>query len=94
MLYLTPIEWNAKEDGGELYIFGRQPDGDPGDNDAMNRDDAQPRSVVQPAGGTLVVFDSATVPHRVLPCRRVRRAIAGWLHAGTLQTDETVVKGN
>ena len=34
---------------------------------------------VVPSGGTLVLFASATVPHEVLPTRRERLAIVGWL---------------
>ena len=29
--------------------------------------------------GTLVLFDSATVPHEVLPTRRERHVCVGWL---------------
>ena len=34
---------------------------------------------VAPAAGTLVVFDSRSVPHEVLTTRRERLVIAGWL---------------
>ena len=36
---------------------------------------------VNPAGGTLVLFDSVAVPHEVLPVIRGERlALAGWFH--------------
>ena len=36
---------------------------------------------VAPVGGTLVLFDSASVPHSVKPTRAGKRlALAGWLH--------------
>ena len=34
---------------------------------------------IQSAPGTLVLFDSATVPHEVLPTRRERHVCVGWL---------------
>eukprot|EP00965_Chrysotila_dentata_P034723 1155871-Pleurochrysis_carterae.AAC.1 len=34
---------------------------------------------VLPARGTLVLFDACTLPHEVLPTRRERLAIVGWL---------------
>lgn len=34
---------------------------------------------ILPTGGTLVVFDSTTVPHEVLPTNRARSVLAAWL---------------
>ncbi len=51
-------------DGGELAIY---------------RDDQpEPETLIEPRGGTLVVFLSEEVPHEVLPTQRPRSSIAGW----------------
>ena len=34
---------------------------------------------VAPTAGTLVIFGSSAVPHQVLPTRRERLCVAGWL---------------
>ena len=51
-------------DGGELVLYSRE-------------DDAE-LARITPSAGTLVVFESAHVPHEVLPATRTRRSIAGW----------------
>ena len=44
---------------------------------------------VPPAGGTLVLFDSVTVPHEVIPVTDGERlAVAGWFHEPTQQFPE------
>lgn len=53
----------ADSDGGELRIHG----------------DAGGYMDVLPKAGTLVLFDSATVAHEVLPTKRPRVLLAGWL---------------
>ena len=36
---------------------------------------------IPPLGGTLVIFDSVTLPHEVLPSiGKERWAISGWMH--------------
>lgn len=62
VLYLNQ-DWQAA-DGGELLLY-------PGDG-------TQQPITVSPAGGTLVGFLSAEVPHEVLPSRRDRLSLTGW----------------
>ena len=63
VLFLTPDDWTAA-DGGALRIHAHRGGG------AFD---------VAPAAGTLVVFDSATVPHEVLKTSRARTVLAIWL---------------
>ena len=63
LLYLTPPDWRTEVDGGALRV---------------HRQNAAPLDV-EPHAGTLVLFDSASVPHEVLPTRRERTVIVGWL---------------
>ena len=66
VLFLTPDDW-VVDDGGALRCHAH-----PGM--------AQPCTLdVPPMPGTLVIFDSATVPHEVLVTRRERTVLAGWL---------------
>ena len=69
LVYLTDDTWDVARDGGELRIF----------DTAAAGDDGPALADVAPAPGTLVLFDSATVPHGVLPTRRERLALVGWL---------------
>jgi SM-20-related protein len=62
VLYLND-GWQPS-DGGELVLYSREGDAE--------------LARIMPSGGTLVVFDSAHVPHEVLPTLRTRRSIAGW----------------
>jgi SM-20-related protein len=64
VLYLNP-EWDAT-DGGELCLY--QP---------YHPDDEMQR--ILPLGARLAVFVSGMIPHAVLPCRKPRWSIAGWL---------------
>ena len=63
LLYLTPPDWRTEVDGGALRV---------------HRQNAAPLDV-EPHAGTLVLFDSASVPHEVLPTRRERTVVVGWL---------------
>jgi len=69
LIYLTPDDWRPGVDGGELRVFHPRGSAPPLD--------------VPPLPGTLVVFDSATVPHEVLVTRRERLVLAGWLQERT-----------
>lgn len=69
LVYLTQDSWDTARDGGELRIF--EPSREAGES-AMIAD-------VSPEAGTLVLFDSATIPHAVLPTRRKRLALVGWM---------------
>lgn len=61
--YLNP-DWRA-EDGGELLVY--------------ERTGALERLRVTPLLGTIVVFLSESILHEVLPARRTRYSVAGWL---------------
>jgi Rps23 Pro-64 3,4-dihydroxylase Tpa1-like proline 4-hydroxylase len=69
LLYLTPDDWDPATDGGVLRIHAAD---DCSNSDAVLMD-------LAPTAGTLVLFDSATVPHEVLSTNRPRTAIVGWL---------------
>jgi len=66
ILYLNQ-DWHS-EDGGQLRIY-------------TAADDAQRYVDVTPHGATLVTFLSADFHHEVLPARRPRLSITGWLRA-------------
>ena len=86
LLYLTPEDWDAARDGGTLQIYppgsgagdtasrSGQPDGKAptlhGASDCLLE--------VEPSAGTLVIFESVSVPHAVMPTRRERLALVGW----------------
>lgn len=72
LLYLNDDNWDAKNDGGILraYINTSQHQNN-GNNDVEVQD-------VIPAGGKLVLFDSASVEHEVLPTFKERWAVVGW----------------
>lgn len=67
LIYLTPDDWNVEQSGGSLRVH--LPGG--GQRNLMVD--------VPPLAGSLVVFDSATVPHEVLRTQRPRVVLAGWL---------------
>ena len=69
LLYLNTDEWTEK-DGGILRAYIKQ--SAKGDKGVPNQKD------VIPTGGRLVLFDSATVEHEVLPTNKERWAIVGW----------------
>lgn len=50
------------EDAGELTIY-------PGNGQPLK---------IQPKGGTLIIFDSVTLPHEVLPTNSPRYSATGW----------------
>ena len=70
LLYLTPDDWTTA-DGGALRILPHP---------FVASGEAAAAVDVEPRAGTLVLFDSATVPHQVLATRRERMLVAGWLH--------------
>jgi hypothetical protein len=84
LLYLggvTDEPWYVEEHGGQLRILLDQVDRIP----LGARDDSKEENVttehymdIVPELGTLVLFDSATVPHEVLPTKRDRLAVVGW----------------
>ena len=72
LLYLTPDDWR-EADGGQLRIHGA---GDAANGGLQSAHGAM--RDVAPTAGTLVLFDSAAVPHEVLPTRRERTVVVGW----------------
>ena len=68
LLYLTEDDWQAS-DGGQLCIHTTTEDGHDG---GLSEE-------ILPTAGSLVMFDSASVPHSVRPTRRQRTALVGWL---------------
>ena len=64
LMYLTPDGWDPAADGGALRFHTAQ----------HGLIDAHARP------GTLVLFDSAALPHEVLTTRRERMCVAGWFH--------------
>lgn len=65
ILYLNE-SWTSVDEGALRMYF-------PQDNDSELTED------VLPLGGRLVVFLSAEIPHEVLPTKRERISITGWL---------------
>lgn len=57
-------DWQ-KGDGGELEIF--------------TNDEPSQSVIVEPIGNRLVLFNSATIWHQVLPANKGRKSITGWL---------------
>ena len=75
LLYLTDDGFDSDADGGQLRIFAPDADGF-----GSPEDGASPLLMeVPPTAGTLVLFSSGAVPHQVLPTRRERLCVAGWL---------------
>jgi hypothetical protein len=74
VLYLTPDDW-SDADGGKLRVF-LPPEDSHGNS---GRGHAPERYLdIPPAAGTLLLFESATVPHAVLPTHRERIGCVGW----------------
>lgn len=68
LLYLNTDEWTEK-DGGILRAYIKQ--------SAKGDKGLTTQQEVIPAGGRLVLFDSATIEHEVLPTNKERWAIVG-----------------
>ena len=66
--YLNELGWR-EDDGGALRIHG----GDDADGGSSHGYD------LLPEGGSLVLFDSKQVWHEVLPTRRERACVVGWM---------------
>lgn len=77
VLYLNE-DWQP-DDGGELCLYRK----DESDAAPTGRDRAEPVAKIEPVSGRLVVFCSDQVPHEVLPARRVRWSLTGWLRDDT-----------
>mmetsp|Transcript_31160 Transcript_31160/g.81467 ORF Transcript_31160/g.81467 Transcript_31160/m.81467 type:complete len:246 (+) Transcript_31160:36-773(+) len=89
LLYLTPDDWRQTPDGGMLRIHPtsmsnrvrahcRRP-GEFEGTMCIDETISDAAIDVLPAAGTLVLFDSSTIPHEVLPTARERSVVVGWL---------------
>lgn len=76
--------WDVDRDGGALRIFGDAASrcNNTAGTMIVNGDD-QYVDVI-PTPGTLVIFDSATVPHEVRPTFRSRICAVGWFRCRTM----------
>ncbi|EJK48814.1 hypothetical protein THAOC_32357 [Thalassiosira oceanica] len=83
LLYLNTETWDAKKDGGVLRAYmpqkqqQKQARGKTRGRSGIDGKGATHQDIV-PKGGTLVLFDSASVEHEVLPTHRERWAVVGW----------------
>ena len=83
LLYLGSADddnrpWDCQRDGGALRIHD-QPYCAATGRAMVDSDDDASWSDITPHAGTLVLFDSATVPHEVIMTKRSRVCIVGWL---------------
>ncbi|GMI12188.1 hypothetical protein TrVE_jg9854 [Triparma verrucosa] len=76
IVYLNSEDWNVEESGGGLEVFlGADEQDDVGET-------SKHPAIVSPVGGTMVLFDSRVVLHRVMPmlCTGERRiALTLWI---------------
>jgi hypothetical protein len=70
--------WDCARDGGALRIHGPAAYATGQPVTVSLSGDQQVHADVTPQAGTLVVFDSATVPHEVLVTQRSRICVVGW----------------
>ena len=96
LLYLGDNEslaWDCARDGGALRIHGEVFAKTTGQKVTTNDETGDCWADITPHPGTVVLFDSATVPHEVVATKRSRTCVVGWLGAyknkqpiGTLDT--------
>ena len=86
VIYLTPDEWEAAVDGGQLRVYSGTPLTETDEEAAAAAAAASAAAAtdvqtfdVPPNAGTLVLFSSAAIWHEVLPTRRERLVVVGWL---------------
>ena len=85
LLYLNEDGWDAEKDGGILRAYipqqftSEQKATDIGNGGAKKEEDNNVFTQdIVPEGGKLVLFDSASVEHEVLPTCKERWAVVGW----------------
>lgn len=69
ILYLNPSDWDVETSGGALsyqHVGGADAD-------------ASTWTSISPRGGTMVIFDSRRIVHRVEPCYSTRHALTCWI---------------
>ena len=79
ILYLNPLDWNVTRDGGGLECQL---------SSSSSTTTLSPSRIVSPNGGTLVLFDSRTIRHCVLPAHRDRLALTQWFVSPELAADD------
>ena len=85
LIYLTPSDWDSAADGGHLRLHANSPARKLApqvhDIETHERSETDGTSVVDvpPLAGSLILFDSVNQPHEVLPTKRERAALVGWL---------------
>lgn len=62
-----------------IYMNDNWQQGDGGELEIFHTDDSSKTTIVEPLGNRLVIFNSATVWHQVLPAHKGRKSITGWL---------------
>ena len=80
VLYLNEDGWDAEKDGGILRAYIRQPMTNKRNSSTAKNNIVISESTqdITPQGGKLVLFDSASVEHEVLPTCKERWAVVGW----------------
>lgn len=76
ILYLNPVDWNVDRDGGGLEC------------EIPSSSSSPTTQIISPKGGTLVLFDSRTIRHRVLPAHRDRLALTQWFVSPQLAAND------
>jgi SM-20-related protein len=93
LLYLGDInddrEWDTTTDGGSLRIYGKQHSQWVKKSNNNYISDADVAANIEPQSGTLVLFDSLTVPHEVLTTHRSRQCVVGWFGRSKVVNRET-----
>ena len=64
-VFYMNFHW-SRADGGQLRLY-------------LPGDQGETSVYILPLAGSLVVFDSQTIEHEVLPARRPRASLAGWM---------------
>lgn len=79
LLYLNDERWDAKKDGGVLRVYLPQKKMQIATltRNCNVRGECKKQDII-PKGGTLVMFDSKSVEHEVLPTQSERWAVVGW----------------
>ena len=67
--------WDVKVDGGALRIYTSE------EETSTRGALAQDSFDIAPTPGTMLLFDSAVVPHEVLETHRNRLCVVGWFGA-------------
>lgn len=73
--------WECDRDGGALRIYGNPANQCTGGKFVL--DDPDGWSDITPRPGSLVLLDSATVPHEVMTTKRSRACVAAWFGSYT-----------